>query len=196
MQSRHDGFMLYGKLGVDFLHTFELPFPNMRSRLQLIKPRPNFCMFTDNPNVRFGMVDCSLYASHFVLKGDYHLKKLDMLAYISVEFNFMETLAQSFIFPARQTQFIPENIINKAPVRRLAIAMSTNSEFLGPYTKNPVWYQSIELRQFRLHRSDQTNPDLDAADKCRLCLTTMNFQGDLPSNPNDNSKTTMYWFSI
>ena len=37
MLSRPDGFMLYGKLGVDFFSTSELLYPNMKVRLRLIR---------------------------------------------------------------------------------------------------------------------------------------------------------------
>ena len=39
--SRPDGFMLYGKLGVDFFSTSKLLYPEMKIRLQLIRARPN-----------------------------------------------------------------------------------------------------------------------------------------------------------
>ena len=58
--SRPDGFMLYGKLGIDFFSTSELLYPNMKIRLRLIRARPNFYMISDNPNVSYGIVDCSL----------------------------------------------------------------------------------------------------------------------------------------
>ena len=62
-----------------------------------------------------------------------------MLAYTPVEFNCLETVAKTFIIPARENEFIQENIFNKAPVRRIAIAMNTNSAFTGSYTENPFW---------------------------------------------------------
>ena len=113
--SRPDGFMLYGKLGIDFFTTSELLYPNMKSRLQLIRARPNFYMISDNPNVSLGIVDCSLYTSRIALKDDYHKKRMDMLAYAPVEYNYWETMAKTFIIPARQNQFIQENIFNNAP---------------------------------------------------------------------------------
>ena len=86
MLSRPYGFILYGKLGVDFFSTSELLYPNMKVRLRLIRARPNFYMVSDNPNVSLGIVDCSLYFRRIALKDDYHKKRMDMIAYNPVEF--------------------------------------------------------------------------------------------------------------
>ena len=88
-------------------------------------------MINDNPNVSLGIVDCSLYTRRIALKDDYHKKRMDMLAYTPVEFNYMETLANTLIIPARQNQFLQENIFNNAPVRWITIVMNTNSAFTG-----------------------------------------------------------------
>ena len=115
--SRPDGFMLYGKLGIDFFSTSELLYPNMKIRLRLIRARPNFDMISNNPNVSLGIVDCSLYTRRIALKDDCHQKRIDMLAYARVEYIYLETLAKTFIIPARQNQFTQENIFNNAPIR-------------------------------------------------------------------------------
>ena len=103
----------------------------MKVRLRLMRARPNFYMISDNPNVSLGIVDCSLYTRRIALKDDYHKLRMDMLAHTPVEFYCLETLAKTFIIPARQNQFIQENIFNNDPVRRIAIAMNTNSAFTG-----------------------------------------------------------------
>ena len=116
---------------------------------------------------------------------------MDMLAYTPVEFNYLETLAKTFIIPARQNQFLQENIFNNAPVRRIAIALNTNSAFIGSYAENPFWYQQFDLRQIRILRGGQSMVDFDAADNCCLYVTTMkamNLQDDIPSIPIDNFK--------
>ena len=189
--SRPDGFMLYGKLGMDFFSTSELLYPNMKLRLRLIRARPNFYMISDNPNVSLGIVDCSLYTRRIALKDDYHKKIMDMLAYVPVEYNYLETLAKTFIIPARENQFIQENIFNNAPICRVAIAMNTNSAFTGSFTENRFWYQQFGLRQFRKIRGGQPIVDLDIADYCRLYVTTMkamNSQDNISSIPIDDFK--------
>ena len=163
----------------------------MRNRLRLVRAKPNFYMISDNPNVSLGSVDSSLYTRRFALKDDYHKKTMDMLAIIFVVSNYMETLAKTFIIPARQSQVIQQNIFNNAPVRRIAIAMNKNYAFTGSYTKYFFWYQQLDLRQIRILRGGQSIVDFVAADNCCLYVTTMkamNFQDDIPSIPKDNFK--------
>ena len=119
------------------------------------------------------------------------MKRKDMLAYKPMEFNYLESLAKIFIAPATQNQFIQENFFNKAPVRRIALAKNTNSPFTGSYTENAFWYRQSDLRQIRIPRAVKPYVDIDAADNCRLYVTTMkamNFQDDIPSIPIDNLK--------
>ena len=98
-------------------------------------------------------------------------------------------MAKSLVIPARQNQFFQENVFNNAPVRLTAIAMKTNSAFTGFYTENPLWYNQLDLRQVRTLRGGEPILDFDAADNCRLYVTTMkamNFQDDIQSIPIDN----------
>ena len=69
--------------------------------------------------------------------------------------------------------------------------MKTYSAFTGSYTENPFWYQQFDLRKTRILKGGQPIVDFDAADDCRLYITTMqamNFQNDIPSIPFDNFK--------
>ena len=59
--------------------------------------------------------------------------------YFPVEYNYLETLAKILIIRARRNQFLQENIFNNAPVRRIVIAMNTNSAFTGSYTEYSFW---------------------------------------------------------
>ena len=105
----------------------------MKIRLRLIRTRPNYYMISDNPNVSPAIVDCSLYTRRIALKDDYQKKRMDMLTYAPVEYEYLETLTKTFIIPARQNQFIQENIFHNSPIRRVAIAMNTNSAFTGSF---------------------------------------------------------------
>ena len=75
LYSRPDGFMLYGELSIDFLTTLELPYPNMKARIRLIRARPNLYMISESLNASLGIVDCSLYTRRVMLKEEYHKKE-------------------------------------------------------------------------------------------------------------------------
>ena len=189
LYSTPDGFMLYGMLGIDFLTTSEILYPNMKVRIRLNRARPNFYMIRENPNVSLGIVDCSLYTPRVILKEDYHRKRMSQLAYAPVEYSYMETLAKTYIIPARQNQFNQGNIFNNAPIGRIAIAMNSNSAFTGSFAVNPIWYQQFYLRDIRILRTGQPIVHHDTTGNCRLPVTTMkamNFQDDNPSIAVDN----------
>ena len=128
--------MLYGKLGIEFLRTLELLYPNMNVRIRLNRARPKFYMITEKLNVSLGIVDCSLYTRRVMLRENYHKKRRSQIAYAHVEYNYMETLAKTYIIPARQNQFIQEKIFNNAPIRRTVIAMNSNSAFTGSFARS------------------------------------------------------------
>ena len=112
-------------------------------------------------------------------------------AYIPVDFNYFEIQAKTFIIPARKNHIVQKNIFNKAPVRRVAIAMNAVSAFTGSHTEKPFWYQQFDPRQIRVLRGGQPVVDIDVANNCCLYITTMklmNFQNDIPSIPIENFK--------
>ena len=191
LYSRSDGFLMNVELGIDFLTTLELLYPNMKVRIRLIPARPNFYMISDNPIVSLGIVDCSLYTRRVMLKEEFHKKRMSQLAYAPVEYNYMVTLAKTSISPARHNQFIKENLFNIAAIRRRAIAMNSNSAFTCSCAENPFFYQQFNLRDIRILRGGQPIVYHDIRDNCRLYVTTrkaMNFQDDIPSIPVDNFK--------
>ena len=94
----------------------------------------------------------------------------------------------------RQNQINQKNIFNNAPIRRVAIAMNTNSAFTGSFTENPFWYQQFDLREIRILGSGQPFVNFDTADNCRLYVTTMkamNFQDDIPSISIDDFRKSL-----
>ena len=108
---------------------------------------------------------------------------MSQIAYAPVEYNYMETLAETYIIPARQNQFIQENIFNNAPIRRIAIVNNSNSAFTGSFAENPFWYQQFNLRDIRILRGEQPIVHHDTTYDCRLYVTTMkamHFQDDIP----------------
>ena len=185
---RPDGFILYGKLGIDLFTIWQMLYPHMKVRIRLYRATPSFYMKSKNPNVSFSRFHWN--SSNLASDAQNRLsqKRVAQIAYAPVEYNHMETIAKTHIFLARQNQFIQENIFNNAK-HQIAIAMNSNSAFTGSFAKNPFWYQQFNLRDLRVLRGGQQNVSHHTTDSCRLYVTTMkamNFQDDIPSIPIDN----------
>ena len=148
-------------------------------------------MISDNPNVSLGIVVCSVYTRRIALMDAYYMKRKDILAYSPVDFNYLETLGKTFIFPVRYYRYFQEIIFNNAPVRRIAFTINTNSAFTGSYAGNPFWYQIFDLRQNGKLRRRQPIVDFYTAESCRLYVATtkaINFQDEITSISFDNFK--------
>ena len=121
-------------------------------------------MSSGNPNVSLEFVECSFYQGRIAFKDVYHKKRIKMLAVTLVEFNYKENLAKIFIIPASHVQFIQENIFDNATVRRIAVAMNTNSAFTGSYNEIHFWYQRFDFKRTRILRQGQPVVFFDATD--------------------------------
>ena len=142
MFSRPDGFMLFSEFGVKSLHTSKMLYPSLKIRLQLIRARKNFHMISDNANVTFELLN-NRFTLIILLSRIIVTKNMDKLAFMLVEFNCLETLARTFIFPAKENQFIQENIFNKALVRRIAIAKKSKLCFRWIIHWKPILVSTV-----------------------------------------------------
>ena len=156
-----NGSTYYGKLAIDLFQCEKLLLPNTKVRLKLICARPNYYMISYNPHVSLKVLDCSLFTRRVVVNEVYHQTIKYQLTHQPACYNFMETIARTFIIPSGQNQFIQENVFNNAPIRRVAIAINTNSAFTGHFQEDPFHYQKFGLRELRIVRGGRAIVSLD-----------------------------------
>ena len=145
-------------------------------------------MISYNPHVSLKVLDCSLFTRRVVVNEVYHQTIKYQLTHQPDCYNFMETIARTFIIPSGQNQFIQENVFNNAPIRRVAIAMNTNSAFTGHFQVNPFHYQKFGLRELRIVRGGRAIVSVDTTNDCRAYVTTMkamNFNEEIPALPHN-----------
>ena len=145
-------------------------------------------MISYNPHVSPRVLDCSLFTRRVVVDEVYHQTIKYQLTHQPACYKFIETIARTFIIPSGQNQLILENVFNNAPIRRIAIAMNTNSAFTGHFQENPFHYRKFGLRELRIVRGGRAIVSIDTANNCRAYVTTMkamNFNEEIPSLPND-----------
>ena len=152
-------------------------------RLKLIRARTHFYRISFNPHVSFKVLDCSLFTRRVVVNEVYHQTIKNQLTHQPACYNFMETIARTFIIPSGQNQFIQENVFN----RRVAIATNTNLALTGHFQENPFHYQKFGLRELRIVRGGRAIVSLDTTNVLTSYVTTMktmNFNEDIPALPN------------
>ena len=183
-----NGTIYYGKLAIELFQFEKLLLPNTKIRLKLIRARANFYMITYNPHVSLKVLDCSLFTRRVGVNKVYHQTIKYKLTHQPACDNFMETIARKFIIPSEQKQFIQENLFSNAPIRRIAIAMNTNSAFAGYFQKNLFHYQKFGLREQKMVRGSRAIVSADTTNDCRAYVATMkamNFNEEIPALPNN-----------
>ena len=116
----------------------------------MIRARLSFYMISYNPHVSLKVLDCSLFTRRVVVNEVYHQTIKYQLTHQPAFYNLIETIARTVIIPSGQNQFIQENVFNTAPIRRIAIAMNTNSAITGHFHENLFHYQKFGLRELRI----------------------------------------------
>ena len=181
-----EAFSLYGRLAIDLFSCEKLLLPKTKVRIKLIRARPNFHMLSDNPNDSLKTVDCSLFTRNILVAEPNHQYLQWNLEREPAHYNYMETIARTFIIPSRQNLFIQENVFNNAPIRRIAVAMNTNSAVAGSFHEKLFNYQQFHLRELRIIRGGIAIISLDTTSPCRPYVTTMKamqFNEDFPALP-------------
>ena len=142
-------FSLYVRLAIDLFTCEKLLLSKTKVRIKLTRARPNFYMLSDNPNFSLKIADFSLFTRKILVAEPNHQYLQWNLEREPAHYNYIETIARTFITPSRQNQFIQENVFNNAPIRRIAVAMNTNSAVAGSFHKNSSNYQEFHLRELR-----------------------------------------------
>ena len=140
-------------------------------------------MLSDNPNVSLKTVGCSLFTTRILVAEPNHQYLQWNLEREPAQYNYMETIAKTFIIPSRQNQFIQENIFNNAPIRRVAVAMNTNSAVAGSFHENSFSYQQFLLRELRIIQGGRAIVSLDTTS-----MKAMQFNEDFPALPIEDSQ--------
>ena len=140
-------------------------------------------MLSDNPNVNLKIFDCSLFTKP---NQQYYRWNLEREP---AQNNYMNNIARIFIIPSSQKQIIRRKVFNNNSLRKIAVAMKTNSAVAGLFHENSFNYQQIRLRELRNIRDQRAIVSLDTIFPCRPYITTMKamqFNEDFPSLPSED----------
>ena len=88
----------------------KLLLPNTKVQINLIRPRPNSYMVSDNPNVSLKIVDCLLFTGRILVAEPNHHYLQWNLERESAHYNHMETLSRTLSFHHVSTRLFTKMI--------------------------------------------------------------------------------------
>ena len=99
-------------------------------------------MLSDNPISVFCclLVDFLLFTRKILVAEPNHRYFQGNLDRKPAQYNYMETIARTFINPSDQKQFIQEKNFNNDPIRSKAVAMNKQPAFVRSFHENPFSY--------------------------------------------------------
>ena len=179
-------FSLYGRLAIDLFTCEKLLLPKTEVRIKLIRSRPKFYMLSDNPNVGLIIVDCLLFTRRTLVVEPNHQYLQCNLEREPAQNKYTETIARTSIISSRQNQFMQEKIFSNAPIRRITVAMNTNSAVAGSFHEKFFFFQQFHIRELRVIQGRRAIVSLDANSPCRPYFTTLTakqINEDFPALP-------------
>jgi hypothetical protein len=168
---------LYGRLSVDFFTCDKLLLPNVALRIKLVRNHNDFVIISEGATKHYTIqiADANLYVRKMTV-SDHVLGSIErVLLKTPAMYKYTEVLPKTFIIPAGQNSWKHEDVFMKEPIRRVAIAMNTNTAFGASNISNPFNYQKFDLRQITIYRNGTpiVGTPMDTTNDRRLYYNTL-----------------------
>ena len=145
----------YGRLSVDFFTCQKLLLPNVSLRIKLVRARDDFVTISEAAMKHYTVeiVSANLFVRKMTVTDTVFTSIERALLKSPAIYEYTEVLPKTFVIPAGQNSWKHEDIYMKEPVRRMAIAMNTNTAFGASNVHNPFYYGKHGLRSITVLRN-------------------------------------------
>ena len=168
---------LIGKLSVDFFTCDQLLIPNVSLRIKLVRAHNDFIVISDDAGKRYTVKirDANLYVRKMIVSEPVVASIERVLLKTPAMYKYTEVLPKTFIIPNGQNSWKHEDVFMREPIRRLAIAMNTNTAFGASNMSNPYHYQKFGMRAITLYRNGipTAGTPLETIDDKRAYLSSL-----------------------
>ena len=137
--SASSGFRLIGKTACDFLSFDEHLISRVTIRLSLRQSALDFVIMSEHrdKHYRVEIIEANLYVRKMTVT-DFVLSSIDKtLLKTPAIYNNIEVLPRTFLATTGVPSWRQEDVFAKEPVRRMILAMSSNTAYLGTNRTNP-----------------------------------------------------------
>lgn len=166
-----------GKLAVDLFSCPQLLLPNVNLVVRLIRARNDFVILSDKDGSHYTIhiSEANLYVRKMAVTEDMYVSIEKTLLKSPAMYKYTETLPKTFIIPSGQNSWRQEDVFMREPIRRFALAMSTNTAFGGHHRQNPFHYQKFGLRRITISRNGSpiAGTPIDTSNNNKLYLNSL-----------------------
>ena len=148
-------FRLFGKVACDFLSCDKHHFSGVTIRLSLRRSPYDFVILSEHKDnyYRVEITEANLYVRKMTVT-DFVLSSIEKtLLKTPAIYNYIEVLPRNFLAKTGVQSWRQEDVFAKEPVRRIVLAMSSNTAYLGTNRTNPFHYQNFQLNEIIVYRN-------------------------------------------
>ena len=148
-------FRLFGKIACDFLSCDKHLISGVTIRLSLRRSPNDFVIMSEHRDkqYRVEITEANLYVRKMTVT-DFVLSSIEKtLLKTPAIYNYIEVLPRTFLATTGVQSWRQEDVFAKEPVRRMILAMSSNTAYLGTNRTNPFDYQKFQLNEIIVYRN-------------------------------------------
>ena len=148
-------FRLFGKIACDFLSCDKHLISGVTIRLSLRRSPNDFVIMSEHrdKHYRVESTEANLYVRKMTVT-DFVLSSIEKtLLKTPAIYNYIKVLPRTFLATTGVQSWRQEDVFAKEPVRRMILAMSSNTAYLGTNRTNPFHYQKFQLNEIIVYRN-------------------------------------------
>ena len=121
-----------GKVAADFFTCDKHLISGVTLRLTFLRSRPEFCLIYDNAtkDYKVSITQANLHVRKMTVTENVYTAIETNLTKMPAIYRYTEIIPKTFIISNNSSSWNQEDIFNREPIRRFAIAMTTNQAFL------------------------------------------------------------------
>ena len=146
---------LIGKVAADFFTCDKHLISGVTLRLTFLRTRPDFCLIYDNAtkDYKVSLTQANLHVRKMTVSDNVFTAIETTLTKMPAIYRYTEIIPKTFIMSNNSSSWNQEDIFNREPIRRFAIAMTTNAAFLGSKALNPFHFRKFDLTSITVYRN-------------------------------------------
>lgn len=152
-QSRTVTFI--GKVAADVFSCDKHLLSGVTLRVSFLRSRPNFSLIYDDDakEYKIEISQANLHVRKMTVSENVYSAIESTLAKASAMYRYTEIIPKTFNVSRGMKSWNHEDIFNREPIRRFALAMTTNSSFLGAKKENPFHFRKFDLDSITVLRN-------------------------------------------